>query len=570
MEERAVADEMLSISRALSERDAELRARARKLSAALPELKREAEAYGDELSTRCQVHYELLLGKVDELLGTVQTEVREEALLRRGASARVATLEAENAALRAQTAELSQSLARASEATERDRQRLALARQRQKAARVANESLQRQLKLAAAEALTKAEAQGVEMRQLRRRLVKLRAEHRAENQQLQQQEAATAAADAAAAAAVRQASAASRQARAAKARPRAAAARGEDAIGRAAPGGAPELLALVESLVEQRRSSSSASSGEQLKRGGGNGTAAAAVAAAAAAAATDESSLLPGARVLLLASEVPPRLQCLLIEMCLDLIAAALRRAAAASGGGAHRAPRLALQQFDEIAERLMRSRDADVRLRAAMLALSLDGCRVFDRTGGALAPRLRDEAVALALETHLTSLQANAAVAFALTQECAPGSAAMASAGSGSGGSAGGVPTVPATRGERRGGRARSPMAAIVRWSAPYILRLVLSAGTSADRSAPRKAQRATAVRVLVSLLCDGGSFKRNNKNAPRAPLLLPAPRDLQSAPPHTHPLSLARVRSLSSLALPSLSRSPHIAAGAALPPTL
>ena len=78
--DRAVAEEMMSISRALAERDSELRARASALDRVLPELKREADAYGDELRVRVEVHYELLLGKVDDLLHTVQTEVREEAL----------------------------------------------------------------------------------------------------------------------------------------------------------------------------------------------------------------------------------------------------------------------------------------------------------------------------------------------------------------------------------------------------------------------------------------------------------------------------------------------------------
>ena len=126
--DRALADEMMSISRALAERDSELRVRAKALDSALPELKREADAYGDELRVRVEVHYELLLGKVDDLLHTVQSEVREEALRARGVSSRIAALERENAALRSQLETRSSSLEQSTAIAVRERQRSALAR----------------------------------------------------------------------------------------------------------------------------------------------------------------------------------------------------------------------------------------------------------------------------------------------------------------------------------------------------------------------------------------------------------------------------------------------------------
>ena len=169
--DRALADEMMSISRALAERDSELRVRAKALDSALPELKREADAYGDELRVRVEVHYELLLGKVDDLLHTVQSEVREEALRARGVSSRIAALERENAALRSQLETRSSSLEQSTAIAVRERQRSALARQRAKAANVASEAVQRKIVASAAAAAEREEILASEARQLRRREV---------------------------------------------------------------------------------------------------------------------------------------------------------------------------------------------------------------------------------------------------------------------------------------------------------------------------------------------------------------------------------------------------------------
>ena len=541
--DRALADEMMSISRALAERDSELRVRAKALDSALPELKREADAYGDELRVRVEVHYELLLGKVDDLLHTVQSEVREEALRARGVSSRIAALERENAALRSQLETRSSSLEQSTAIAVRERQRSALARQRAKAANVASEAVQRKIVASAAAAAEREEILASEARQLRRRLLRLRTEHRAENEHLQQH-AAEAAASAAAAREAAAAVAAAKRTRAQpKARPAAGAhaARSGDALGE---GGTPELMAFIEFFLARRAPPS-----PQDARAEGGGSASA-------------SCLLPGARALLSSSAVPPRLQLLLLELCLDLvspfISPSLRSSHGASSGAASAADdaaarqlRAPLRDFEGTASALMRAENASVRLRAAMLVLHLDAFRALAPGGGgsgALA-RASGEATERALATLLRALQASAAAAFSGASSASLLDVDRAGERDGAAAPSGAATEHDAERSGRRAEEYDAsrvpPMVAIVRWSAPYVFRLVLSKGASIDRAAAsRPGQRATAVRILVSLLCDGGALRRARVFCSRAlALSRPAPaRRRRHATLHTSTLACSR----------------------------